>query len=236
MVRPRKIEIETDNASNFIRRDGRKNFEIRNLIFKLNPITSSLSSFYLQIGSNCILFGLFGPLLNNFKKNHSDLRIKIGILQRFEKFSSLNKFEKLGYETSLVLESILFFRLLFNSKFLIIVRKIKTDGNLNMLLTWASQILFILSGIPCKIKIKISNLGILGDNFLIDPNSEEKFFMTGHLEIISEEISDSTILTLSGSKIKNFANFEKFIGYIENNFFNFIFSKMVPTKYFFHSI
>ena len=216
-----------------LRIDGRRNYELRNIKLKLNVIPSAINSFYLELGSDKTIFALFGPILNTKENKYQLCHFKTIIFESFENFLNCSFLESNGLEINHLLERITFSRLFPNSKFYLLIRNIKRDGNVNCQLAWASQLLFVFSGLPSKFKIKPNNLVVTQKNILVDPSSEELFFMQTFLEIISEEERDSRALLLHGKNFKHFADLEKCIGYVENNFSNFVFAKIFLTKYLF---
>ena len=76
------IEIKSENFS--FRQDGRMNFELRNVNFKLNMIPSSISSFYIEFGVHKILLALFGPIFEMKKNNDSSDFVKTILFESFE--------------------------------------------------------------------------------------------------------------------------------------------------------
>ena len=213
------------------RHDGRMNFELRNVNFKLNIIPSSISSFYIEFGVHKILLALFGPIFEIGKKKDSSDFVKTILFDSFEKLTNLCSSEKDVFIVNSILEKLVLTRLFKGSKFYILIRKLKGGYNFNGFLTWASQILLILSDIPFKIKVVFNNLGIVGTNILVDPTLEELFFTKIYLEIISEEDYEYKILKLNSSNLKDFSDFERYIGFTGNNFFKIIFLKICPNKY-----
>ena len=228
--------LELNKKKFFGRRDGRSNFELRNINIKLNIIPSAISSFYIEFGVNKILLTLFGPIIDIKKRNNSSGFVKTILLDSFEKtVNSINCEKDVSVINSLI-ERLVLMRLFQGSTFIILVRKLKCGYNFNGFLTWASQILFTLSDLPCRIKLAYNNLGIMGENILIDPTLDELFFTKNYLEIISGDDFDSTLLNLYSSNLKNFIDLEKYIGFMGNHFFKIIFLKICPNKYYFSII
>ena len=218
------------------RQDGRSNFEMRNVNFKLNIIPSSMSSFYIEFGVNKILLTLFGPIVDIKKGNDSLSFVKTILLDSFEKIINPISSEKDIFIINSMIERLVLTKLFQGSKFYILVRKLKCGYNFNGFLTWASQILFILSDIPCRIKLAFNNLGIISKNIFVDPTSDELFFTKIYLEVVSGDDCDFRILRLISSNSKNFIDLEKYLGFIGNHFFKIIFLKMCPNKYYFSII
>jgi len=223
------IEIKSENFS--FRQDGRMNFELRNVNFKLNIIPSSISSFYIEFGVHKILLALFGPIFEMKKNNDSSDFVKTILFESFEKLTNLGSSEKDVFIVNSILEKLILTRLFQGSKFYVLIRKLKGGYNFNGFLTWASQILFVLSDIPFKIKVVFNNLGIVGKNILVDLTLEELFFTKIYLEIISEEDYEYKILKLNSSNLKDFTDLERYLGFTGNNFFKIIFLKICPNKY-----
>jgi ribonuclease PH len=224
--------FDLDLKKNAKRQDGRNDFESRNISFKFNIIPSSLSSFYIEFGSNKFILALFSSLLKHKKKNFQ-CYLETIFLDSFAKLKNFIFLEKNSLQISSIVERTILKNLFPNIKFYILIRKIKNDGSFYSQLTWASQILIILSHVPYKIKINFNSLGIIGNRILIDLTSEEMFFTKTYLEIISEEEQECKILMILGSNLENFTITEKALGFIGNNFVKFIFTKINPTNYFY---
>ena len=233
MYFPVNNEINLKKANCFTRKDGRKNYEQRKINLKLNVIPSSISSFYLEFGSNKFLLSLFGPKFSINKKIHCCCNFKTIFLETLEKSVNFKSFGKINLFVSSIIENVTISNLFPNSKFFVLIRKIKTDGNWASLLVWASQILILLANIPCKFPVKFNSLCILKQKFFLDPTSEEIFFTKTQLNIVSEDDFDCKALEIFGLDLKNLIIFENALGFIGNNSYNFIFSKMIPNIYFF---
>lgn len=216
---------------NLTRKDGRRDFEHRKINFKLDVIPSSICSFYLEFGSNKFLFSLFGPKYFFNLHQHNSCNFKTVFLEPFEKSINFNFLKKINIFTSTIMDYISINKLFPSSKFFILIRKIKNDGNFSFILPWGSQMLIKLANIPIKFSIKFNTLCLVKNRIFLDPTSEELFFAKTHLEIISEGNPDCNTLVLIGLNFKSLLLFENAMGFIGNNFFNFVFSKIIPTRY-----
>jgi ribonuclease PH len=225
---PGNNKINLKKIEYFTRKDGRTNFEQRKINLKLNVIPSSISSFYLEFGSNKFLLSLFGPKFSINKKVHRCCNFKTIFLETPVNFKS---FGKINLLVSSIINNVTLSNLFPNSKFFVLIRKIKNDGNWASLIIWASQILISLANIPCKFPIKFNSLCLIKQKFFIDPTSEEMFFTKTQLNIVSEDDFDCKALEIFGLDLKNLTIFENALGYIGNDSYNFIFSKMIPNKY-----
>jgi hypothetical protein len=136
---------------------------------------------------------LFSSLLKHKKKNFQ-CYLETIFLDSFAKLKNFIFLEKNSLQISSIVERTILKNLFPNIKFYVLIRKIKNDGSFCSQLTWASQILIILSHVPYKIKINFNSLGIIGNRILIDLTSEEMFFTKTYLEIISEEEQDAVRL------------------------------------------
>jgi hypothetical protein len=231
MISTEQQRLKLKKQKNLTRIDGRMNFEYRNINFKFNVIPSSLASFYVEFGSNKFLFAIFVSMSDMKGKKIISCHLETILFEPFEKTINSNSIEKGGFNLNSIVERTILSTLFPSSRFFILIRKIKNDGNLRCHLTWASQILIVLSNLPYKIKIGFKNLGLTKKAVFIDPTTEELFFSKTYLEIISTDDCDGKILMLLGSNFENFINLEEALGYLGNNFFKFLFVKLVPSRY-----
>lgn len=231
MIHNKQKLFTLNKQKNLTRLDGRKNFEYRNINFKFNVIPSSLASFYVEFGSNKFLLALFVSISNMKKRNNINCHLETILLEPFEKTTNSNAVENSGFNLSSIVERTILTTLFPSSKFLVLIRKIKNDGNLRCHLTWASQILIVLSNLPYKIKIGFKNLGLTAKAIFIDPTTEELFFSKTYLEIITTEDYEGKVLMLLGSNFENFISLEQALSYLGNNFFKFLFVKTIPSRY-----
>ena len=88
--------FDLDLKKNIKRQDGRNDFESRNISFKFNIIPSSLSSFYIEFGSNKFILALFSSLLKHKKKNFQCYLETIFL----DSFAKLKNFIFLACETN----------------------------------------------------------------------------------------------------------------------------------------
>jgi hypothetical protein len=196
MISTEQQRLKLKKQKNLTRIDGRMNFEYRNINFKFNVIPSSLASFYVEFGSNKFLFAIFVSMSDMKGKKIISCHLETILFEPFEKTINSNSIEKGGFNLNSIVERTILSTLFQSSRFFILIRKIKNDGNLRCHLTWASQILIVLSNLPYKIKIGFKNLGLTKKAVFIDPTTEELFFSKTYLEIISTDDCDGKILML----------------------------------------
>jgi hypothetical protein len=197
----------------------------------MDVIPSSLKSFYIEYGSSKFLIAIYGPLRRKKNKKLKCCQFETVLLEIFEKPSSFNNLEKSSFFINSIIERLVLNKLLSNSKFFILIRKIKEDGKIINFLTWASHILISLSDLPQKNKIKFNDLGLIKEKILLDLTSEELFFTKTNFEIVFEEENEHDNLAILGDKFENFMDFEKIIKFAKNSFLNLIFSRTIFSKY-----